>query len=200
MFLTKLISKPSHLLSTFSKVRYFSTEDITPKSSTTPSSGKLVYEGTFSDKLKRLRRISLASSIFSSVGFPLLISYGHSTTMPVVGQVALASTIIFTSVTSTVFLQAICYPYVTVLEDISSTNANLDIKSTDTKLNLKDRKIRATRLNLMGNKVITEFMLSEVEKISASVHPFASFRVKETNYYVWKGNIADDELRLALTF
>ena len=149
-----------------------------------------IYEGNFGSKLRSIRRLSAMSSIVSTIGFPIAISLGNSTVMPLAGQIAMATTIIITSLSSTLFLQLVCHPYVTELDEIPSA---ADIKANGS--SKVDRRFRAKRLNIFGQSVVTEFNASEVNTIKQSIHPFASFKVGETVYYVHKGSVTDPTLK-----
>jgi hypothetical protein len=149
------------------------------------------YHGKFGKRLRNVRRISLSSSIFSVIGFPLGIMLGNSATMPLTGQLAMAGTIIFTSVSSTAFLQLVCRSYVTSLEELPSTKT---VPGPGGKGTIIDRRFRATRLNIFGNKTTSEFHASEIEKIKKSLHPFATFTARGSTYYVHKPSVPDQTI------
>jgi hypothetical protein len=69
--------------------------------------------------------------------------------------------------------------------------------SADTAASL-DRKFKATRCNLFGNPVATEFTLRQADrKVS---NPFASFQVQSAgSFYIFGGEIKDGAVRKALT-
>jgi len=141
----------------------------------------LIYEGIFAGKLRWLRRVSFLSSVVSMAGFPLVYLYGATTSsIPVIGQFMIVGTALFTSLSSTLFLQAITHPYVFQLHEL------IEERSEDTnEVKEKLRRFRASRLNVFGNATFCEFEISEAEKIAASVHPFATFKVKNKLHYVF---------------
>eukprot|EP01041_Mallomonas_annulata_P012149 gene12149-25497_t len=146
----------------------------------------LIYKGNFAFQLRLLKQVSISSSILSMVGMPIALTV--NTGVPFAGQIAIASTALFTSVSSTLFLQALTYPYVSTLHElIPTSNAPID------------RKFVSERRNMLGMSYKSYFNLSQVEKVSASAHPFASFKANNSYYYVFGGNIADKEVRSALT-
>ena len=149
----------------------------------------LVYEGQFGVKLRWLRRVSLSSAVVSVVGFPVAFQFGVSleSSIPLVGQFMIAGTAIFTSLSSTLFLQAITSPYVVQLYEIVPDNASSS----------SDRQFEATRTNIFGSLVSSKFSLADVEKANAGSHPFATFKDKKSNnyYYTWKHAITDPTLK-----
>jgi hypothetical protein len=155
------------------------------------NTGLLHYEGKFTNRLRRIRIISFTSSIVSTIGFPIAITIGHSTTLPMPAQIAMATTIIITSLSSTAFLQLVCHTYVTRLEEVSSK------KITDGRL---DRRFKAYKLNILGKEVATEFYASEVERLKKSVHPFATFKVGQVIFYVNKPDVKDETVNEILFF
>ena len=89
------------------------------------------------------------------------------------------------------FLKMLTYPYVTSLYEVKETNESIESP---------DRLFLAKRLNLFGFEYDTKFHLSETERVtSATVHPFASFRVKGSYFYVFGANISDKKIRQSLT-
>ena len=88
----------------------------------------------------------------------------------------------FTTLSSTLFLNIITGPYVTVLSQKENTSL-----------------LKARKLNIMGNPNETEFNLSEVTKVSGSVHPFASFKAKNRYFYVFGKNVECVKVRRELT-
>lgn len=172
------------------------------------SEGTLIYEGVHSSQLKRLRRISLASSVVSIFGLPLVIKYGGNKEIAFGGQAAIGASIMFTSAMSTAVLAAFCYPYVSKLVEIdaqqysaimsqSGGKSAASATATATTNSIEnDRYFTATRLNLFGNDVKTTFRLSETQKItSAAVHPFATFRLDKKYFFVASEQLKDDSLK-----
>jgi len=140
----------------------------------------LVYEGKFAGRLRWLRRVSLGSSVVSIVGFPLAFHFGVggavATAVPLVGQFMIAGTAIFTSLSSTLFLQAITSPYVAQLYALDEER----------------RKVLAFKVNLFGNLTASTFDISQIDnKFSASLHPFATFRVENRFYYVHEAGMKE---------
>jgi len=138
------------------------------------TSKKLLYEGKFAKKLQWLRRVSITSTAASLVGFSLAFFAGVApSSIPLTGQVLIAGTAIATSLSSTIFLQTITSPYVAKL--YVSHN-----KSGDQSPVL----FEAYRITLLGNLVKFNFEKNQVEKVSASSHPFATFRAGGHLFYV----------------
>ena len=158
---------------------------------------QLIYEGKFASRLKWLRRVSISSTCASVVCFPLAFHFGAAaaTSMPLVGQLMIAGTAIFTSLSSTIFLQTITSPYVAKLYEIRSTGQGGNDASGP-------RVLEAERINLLGNLVSSTFHLNQAEKVmSSAVHPFATFRVREKFFYVGLGAtpLRDVDLQQRLT-
>lgn len=152
---------------------------------------KLVYQSKFGKKVKMLRRVSLISSLLSCCMLPAAV-YIDSGIMPVVGQVALVSTVMFSSLSSTAMLHVVVHPYVTELYEIFSPS------SVTITAGKEVRKFEATRVDMMGNDRCTEFSLSEVEANPS--HPFASFKLKNGGYfYIFGKDILDGEIKYKLT-
>ena len=61
----------------------------------------------------------------------------------------------------------------------------------------KGRRFLATRLNIFGNDVRSEFSLQDVKKIDVSANPFASFSAQNQHYYINSENLDDSELKKA---
>jgi hypothetical protein len=98
-------------------------------------------------------------------------------------QVAIASTVLFTSISSTTILHLVSQPYVCKLTEISSPSNN--------------RKFRAYKYNVLGNVNHFDFYLSDVSKPPA--HPFASAQVKNHGgIYIYGENVQDTEVRSAM--
>jgi hypothetical protein len=113
----------------------------------------------------------------------------QSSTMPVAAQIGLATTVLVTSVSSTLLLQAVTHPYIAHLHEVITKG---DI-STDN--NGDDRKFIATRYNWFGNQIVTEFKLSETSQEVSN--PFATFKVKRDGsaFYLFGGSIEDLKIR-----
>lgn len=100
-------------------------------------------------------------------------------------QLALAGTVWFSSVSSTMMLQIVGSPYVFDLTELPS--------DTESKKE-EDRRFIARKVNVFGRLKSTEFRLADAQKSTA--HPFASFKVnKEGFFYIFGGNLADPSLR-----
>ena len=56
-----------------------------------------------------------------------------------------------------------------------------------------DRQFRVVHYNLFGNPVINTFDLREIDK--RTTNPFASFRVKDSEFYVFGDIVQDESLR-----
>jgi hypothetical protein len=169
--------------------RYLSTE--TKDDDRTPI---ILYEGAYSSKLRLLRMVSFGSSIFCTVGLPLGLAFtGMAGSVPFVGQVLIASTAIVISLSSTAFLQVVTHPYTVVLKEIPQKLKEGEV------LDVKNRVFRATRINVYGKYVETEFTLKEAERIKTSSHPFASVKIKGMYFYIFGRHMPDIVLRHGLT-
>ncbi len=116
----------------------------------------------------------------------------NSGVLTIAGQIAVAGTIVFGSVSSTFLLQLVTQPYVTALHEVFDVG-----QSEEQRSNIDTRKFCATRLNVLGNPKKTVFTLRDV---STSKHPFASFSIKsEGEFYMYRKDIVDESVRLALT-
>jgi hypothetical protein len=102
--------------------------------------------------------------------------------MPLVAQMALAGTVLFTSTSSTALLHGVGNPYVTQLYEIKGKG---------------ERVFEATRLTLLGKEKITRFALHEAQK---SAHPFASFKIpSHGDFYIYGGNVTDVDVKEKLS-
>lgn len=174
-------------------LRHQSTETAT-KSNDDDNTPIIIYEGAYSSKLRLLRIVSFGSSIFCTVGLPLGLGFtGMAGSVPFVGQVLIASTAILISLSSTAFLQVVTHPYTVVLKEIP-----LKLKEGEV-LDNKNRLFRATRINVYGKFVETEFTMREAERIKTSSHPFASVKIKGSYFYIFGRHIPDIPLRHGLT-
>lgn len=147
----------------------------------------VVYDGKFKSKLQWLRRVSLSSSVLSILGFPIAFQLGATGSIPLVGQLMIAGTAIFTSVSSTIFLQTITSPYVAQLSELQEYSH----------LPGPQRRFLAQRINLLGNLATTEFELKNVERVNSSMHPFATFcdTEKKQYYYIFDQDVKDATLK-----
>jgi len=107
------------------------------------------------------------------------------------GQVAIGGTALLTSLSSTVFLQAVTHPYVTSMHEIIDESACENDP-------IAVRKFRATRLDIFGRFVSTDFVLSDAQRITGSAHPFASVQIKGQFFYIFGKNIDDVQIRHGL--
>ena len=145
-----------------------------------------VYKGLFAKNLQFLKRFSVFSSVACTCGLPILL-YTSTANIVMAGKIAIAGTAFVTSVSSTLLIQYCTMPYIISLEELKT-----DPMTTD-------RSFVATRLTMFGSPLITQFKLSEVERITSTIHPFATFRVRNNMFFVFGSNIADPALRSALT-
>ena len=172
-------SAPARFLpGTFPSARHFSSPKEVPVSEESDAKSKaegvVVYEGLFGGKLRWLRRISVTSTIVSLIGFPYVYAFGLPTTnVSMAGQIAIVGTALTTSSLSTVLLQTITHPYVFELVELNTGDG--------------DREFSASRINIFGNLTSTTFKLSQVKRVTAARHPFASFEANSNFYYVFGG-------------
>ena len=161
----------------------------------------LVYNGTYEAKLKRLRRISLFSSVVSSIGLPLVLLLDLTgSSIPYAGQMAISSTVIVVSISSTIFLNFLCKPYVTTLHKLvpyygSKSNPEIAPEPVADEP-VENVLLESTRLNIFGNPVTSHFYTKEVTFIPKSMHPFATFKIgKNDIYYTYGDNFSDEKLK-----
>ncbi len=98
------------------------------------------------------------------------------------GQIAIASSVAFSSLSSTALLQLVSKPYVIALYEEEKT--------------VSDRKLYAEKVNIFGKVEGYPFLLSDVSK--QPKHPFASFCLQSSgeNFYVYgEGVEHDSDLR-----
>lgn len=159
------------------------------------STDVLLYTGLFAKKMKWLRRVSLGSSILSTGFFPIAMTY-QSGILPMAAQIALAGTVLFSSLSSTLLLQVVAHPYVCTLYEV--VPAHKDNVVPPTHLVAGERRFKAMRYSFIGQPVVTEFSLKQADKNVSN--PFSSFQVKPHGFfYIFGGEIEDAEVRRALT-
>ena len=146
----------------------------TRAASSSSSSGETIYSGLFSSRIKWLRRLSLGSSIASASALPLLNVLDIPLRVSATGAVAIFGTAFVTSFSSTIFLHFLTSPYITALRVMDMDKGLL----------------HATRVNMIGGSIESEFNLKDCAKVNSSIHPFASFVVeiesgKKDYYYVY---------------
>ncbi len=99
-------------------------------------------------------------------------------------QLALAGTVWFSSVSSTLMLQVVGSPYVFDLTEVQPQSAKKQ----------EDRILIARKISVFGRLKPTEFRLADAQKSTA--HPFASFKVDKAGFfYIFGGNLEDASLR-----
>lgn len=99
---------------------------------------------------------------------------------PIFAQVAIASSVLFLSLSSTIILHLVCGPYICRLTELEPIG--------------KDRHLRAHKVNLIGRLREIDFMLSEVVK--PPVHPFASCHTKRLGpMYIAAAQCEDEEVK-----
>lgn len=153
----------------------------------------LIYEGKYSTKLRFLRIVSLGSSLFCCVGLPLGICFtGMGGTVPIVGQVLIGSTAALISISSTTFLQLVTHPYTVALHEMPQILKEGEV------LEFNKRQFRATRYNLLGKSVTTDFCIKDADRTKVG-HPFASVKIKGLYFYIFGRHMSDVPLRHALT-
>ena len=173
----------------FSSIRSLATVE-QPSSSSSSLSELVLYKGEFARKLTWLRRVSFASSVVSLIGIPTVAFIGiGGGSVPLVGQVMIVGTALFTSLSSTAFLHVVTTPYCVSLVELPSG------PETST----SEKTMRATRLNIYGNLETTDFTRKDAIKLTSGGHPFASVRIKDRFFYIFGGKIEDVSLRRLLS-
>lgn len=133
----------------------------------------LLYEGEFTPNIRRLRIVSMGSSLLSAFGMPLALTISTGS-VPLIGQIAIISTALCISLSSTLFIQLVTFPYVTRLVEIPPLEGvNVDFE---------DRVFKATRINVFAQYKVQEFKMKDVVKDDN--HPFASVKVNGSYYYI----------------
>jgi len=174
-----------------------------------------MYQSMFGNKVKWLRRVSLSSTILSSCLLPVVASgYVTSGVLPLAAQIALTSTVLFSSLSSTILLQVVAHPYVHTLHEIlrggaasTSASAGADAgegagagEGASTSKDSADpmtRKFRVATFNFLGFLTKTDFTLGEASRTVSN--PFASFQVKNKGFYIFGGEIKDTTVRRAVS-
>ncbi len=152
----------------------------------------LVYTAKYCNKMKWLRRVSLGSSFLSIIFLVSLLLQNSqfseqmlfhnfqplsltldSGLMPILGQAVIASTVLCTSMGSTGFLALVGHPYVGTLHELYP-QAEVNGKP--------ERRFKASKFNLFGNKKYSEFTLKDIQKNPKN--PFASFQVEKKGEFV----------------
>jgi hypothetical protein len=157
------------------------------KNVNSPPEPIVIYEGIFAGKLRHLRIFSLGSALLSVFGLPLAMTIS-SGNVSLVGPIAIISTAICISVSSTVFLQLVTAPYVAKLIEIPPLEG--------VEVDFEDRVFKATRIDMFGRFVVNEFQMKDV--IKDEQHPFASVIIKGHYHYIFGGDM-DASLRRRLT-
>jgi hypothetical protein len=172
----------------------FSSKSDAQASASAEAAAVEVYRGQHGGRLKRIRRLSLLSSVVSIIGSPLFVLYGDSA-MPLVGQLGIAASVISLSVGSTVFLQTVCYPYVTSIFLMTPPSSDSSLG-----LGTQDKYLRVTRLNLLGNDRVTELNRGQAQRSAGGAfkHPFSTFQFGGSNYYVTASKVTDPDIRREL--
>ena len=106
------------------------------------------------------------------------------------GKLAIISTALFTSLSSTVLLAGVTHPYVISIHELPS----------DTNKEIPERRFLAKRVTIFGREKATEFLLSDVDNRNVA-HPYASFKLKSNNnsFYVFGPLLKDESIRNILS-
>ena len=144
------------------------------------SGGEIIYTGLFGSRIRWLRRLSLGSSIMSASAYPVLMALDIPLKVSATGAVAIFTTAFATSFSSTIFLHFLTSPYIFSLEKKESNGG--------------DTVLHAQRVNILGSLVASTFDMEHCSRVNSSIHPFASFVVKESGkapdyYYVYGGRV-----------
>jgi hypothetical protein len=146
--------------------------------------------------------------------------YVTSGVLPLAAQIALTSTVLFSSLSSTILLQVVAHPYVHPLHEIlrggtastsASAGADADAdtgegegagagEGASTSKDSADpmtRKFRVATFNFLGFLTKTDFTLGEASRTVSN--PFASFQVKNKGFYIFGGEIKDTTVRRAVS-
>mmetsp|Transcript_29374 Transcript_29374/g.69837 ORF Transcript_29374/g.69837 Transcript_29374/m.69837 type:complete len:396 (-) Transcript_29374:230-1417(-) len=127
------------------------------------------YQGAFAIGVKRVKMLSLASLLFTSLGGPLLV-IGEANPSPM--QYGMCVAIIFFGVSTTGLLHLITSPYVVALR------------------RLADKSFEAETPLLSGGTATTRFLPEHVQPSGA---PFATFTAKGRKFFIHKELFIGDE-------
>jgi len=132
------------------------------------------YNGAFSVGVKRVKVLSLASLVFTSVGGPLLV-IGEAN--PTTSQWAMAAAVILFGVSTTGLLHMITSPYVISLR------------------RLADKSFEAETPLLTGGVQVTRFNAADVQ---ISTSPFSTFTAKGRSFFIHKELFVGDDAQTTL--
>ena len=131
---------------------------------------KILYRGSFGEKIRMLRRLSLSSTVVSTLALPVTQHFVPDLiSLSLVGQIAIFSAISLSSLTSTVFLQAVTHAYV---HSMNTHPGNLDIYMIN-------------RISWLGRLVQDNVNKGHLKAITSSEHPFANFKDEDTGKYFY---------------
>lgn len=133
----------------------------------------VVYEGSMNMPIKLLKRISLFSSCASVLSLPFLVAAG-SEAVPMLGRVAVAGTVAFFGVCTTLFLNWACRPYITHL-----------------RFNKNTGDFVASTLSFFGRETQHKFHIDQVKP--ASKLGFISFDAGKRSFYVQEDYFSDPD-------
>ncbi len=148
----------------------------------------MIYEGPYANRLRRLRRLSVASSIIGGIGFPVTYVFGiPNSAVSMAGQIAIMGTTLFASLSSTAFLALVTHSYVTHLHELQPVPKD------------GQRRFRASRINMWGNPIVTEFTMADISKVTTSQNPYATCQAKKDYMYFHGKEMHDPNLRIIMT-
>lgn len=105
------------------------------------------------------------------------------------GQIAIAGSVAFSSLSSTALLQLVSTPYVYALFEDKQKDTDSAAKDSTVAGN---RNLYAVKVDFFGRMKGYSFPLSDTDKNPK--HPFASFTLKSSgeNFYIYGDGIAED--------
>lgn len=129
---------------------------------------KSSYRGSVGGRIRVLRRLSLTSTTIATTALPVTQYFMPDLiSLTLVGQIAIFGALSLTSLTSTVFLQAVTHAYV----------HSMDAEDDDV--------FRINRISWLGNLVQNIVCKGNLRPVSGSEHPFANFKDEDSGKYFY---------------
>ncbi|CAM6129006.1 unnamed protein product [Calypogeia fissa] len=135
----------------------------------------VVYEGAFSDTLRRVKLLSLTTCCLSIAGGPI-ITFFTSPDLPVILKGALASTMVCLSASTTGALHWFAGPYVHKLT-----------------WNPGDKEVEVEVLSWFATRIKKKFKLSDI-RTPYTNRPLVTFSANNEYYFIDKDNFPNQEL------
>lgn len=149
------------------RVSHLSTRNESNKSITSENNQefRLIYEGPLSRKLKILKMLSLSTTVLSLTCGPLLVFYGKQS-IPFVGKIVMAGTVVTMGVTTTIVMHWLTKVYVHKMY-----------------FHPHSRTFHAETSTIFGTLKKHKFSVSDIV-IPEIDSPFSTFEVKGRKYFL----------------